>query len=89
MLDRNLSYRFVRGQPLNTYYDLNLTLDPWDFGLVGIACVASVSSRVVARKLGREQKNERGRGRGEEETLAHKPYDSAKRPLIFQSSVHL
>ena len=50
------------------------------------ACVASVSSRVIARKLEREQKkNERGRGRGEEETLARKPYDSAKRP----GSVHL
>ena len=35
-----------------------------------LACVASVSSRVMARKLQREQKKKkggRGRGRGEEE----------------------
>ena len=55
-----------------------------------LACVASVSSRVIARKLEREQKkNGRGRGRGEEETLARKPHDSGKRPLIFHGSVHL
>ena len=35
------------------------------------------------------KKNGRGRGRGEEETLARKPQDSGKRPLIFHSSVHL
>ena len=36
-----------------------------------LACVASVSNRVIARKLEREQKRKggRGRGRGEEETL--------------------
>ena len=33
------------------------------------------------------KKNERGRG--QEETLARKPHDSAKRPLIFHGSVHL
>ena len=53
-----------------------------------LACVASVSSRVIARKLEREQKKN-GRGRGEEETLARKPHDSGKRPLIFHGSVHL
>ena len=37
-----------------------------------LACVSSVSSRVIARKLEREQKKN-GRGRGEEETLARKP----------------
>ena len=47
-----------------------------------LACVASVSSRVV--KAG-AKKN--GRGRGEEETLARKPHDSGKRPLIFHGSV--
>ena len=31
----------------------------------------------------------RRRGRGVEETLARKPHDSGKRPLIFQGSVHL
>ena len=47
-----------------------------------LACVASVSSRVTARELEREQKKKigRGRGRGEEETLARKPHDSGKRP---------
>ena len=55
-----------------------------------LACLASVSSRVTARKLEREQKkNGRGRGRGEEETLARKPQDSGKHPLIFHGSVHL
>ena len=56
------------------------------------ACVASVSNRVITRKLEREQKDKkvgRGRGRGEEETLACKPHDSGKRPLIFYGSVHL
>ena len=57
-----------------------------------IACVASVSNRVIARKLERKQKKGwrgRGRGRGEEETLARKPQDSGKRPLIFHGSVDL
>ena len=35
------------------------------------------------------KKNGRGRGRGEEETLARKPHDSGKRPLIFHGMVHL
>lgn len=43
----------------------------------------SANVRAVAKKNGR------GWGRGEEEMLAHKPNDSGKRPLIFQSSVHL
>ena len=47
-----------------------------------VACVASVSSRVV--KAG-AKKN--GWGRGEEETLDRKPHDSGKRPLIFHGSV--
>ena len=55
-----------------------------------LACVASVSNRVTAGKLEREQKKGgRGRGRGEEETLARKPHDSEKRPLIFHGSVDL
>ena len=46
-----------------------------------VACVASVSSRVIARNLEREQKkNGRGRGKGGEETLARKPHDFEKRP---------
>ena len=35
------------------------------------------------------KKGLRGRGRGEEETLAHKPHDSGKRPLMFHGSFHL
>ena len=55
-----------------------------------VACVASVSNRVIARKLEREQKKGgRGSGRGEEETLTRKPHDSGKRPVIFHGSVHL
>ena len=59
--------------------------------MVFLACVASVSNRVIVRKLEREQKKKggRGRGRGEEETLARKPHDSGKRPLIFHGTVHL
>ena len=46
-----------------------------------LACVASVSSRVIARNLEREQKKmERGRGKGGEETLARKPHEFEKRP---------
>ena len=51
-----------------------------------LACVASVSSRVV--KAG-AKKNGRGRGRGEEETLAGKPDDFGKCLLIFYGLVHL
>ena len=57
-----------------------------------LACVASVSNRVIARKLERERKKKKGgkgRGMGEEETLARKPNDSGKRPLIFHGSVDL
>ena len=50
---------------------------------VTAAYVASVSSRVIAGKLEREQKKKIGRGRGTEDTLARKPHDSGKRPLIF------
>ena len=47
-------------------------------------------SRVIARKLEREPKKmEGGGGGGKEETLARKPHDSGKRPLIFHGSVHL
>ena len=55
---------------------------PWPRiqGSLILDCVASVSSRVTARKLEREQKKKgRGRGRGEDETLARKPHDSGKR----------
>ena len=55
-----------------------------------VACVGNISNRVIARKLEWEQKkNGRGKGRGEEETLAQKHYDSGKHPLIFHGSVHL
>ena len=48
-----------------------------------IACVASVSNRVIARKLEREQKKKkdgRERGKGEEETLACTPHDLKNAP---------
>ena len=58
---------------------------------VVVAFVASVSNRVIARKLERKWKKKggRGRGRGEEETLARKPHHSEKRPLIFHGSARL
>ena len=43
--------------------------------------MASFSNRVMARKLVWEQKKKGGKG--EEETLARKPHDSGKRPLII------
>ena len=59
----------------------------WEALGTRLACVASVSNRVIARKLERKQKKGwRGRGRGEEETLAPKPHDSGERPLIFHGS---
>ena len=54
-----------------------------------LACVASVSNRVSARAGAKKKKGGRERGRGEEETLARKPHDSEKRPLIFHGSVDL
>ena len=60
------------------------------FKVHDVPCVASVSDRVIARKLEQEKKKvEGGGGWGEEETLARKPHDSGKRPLIFHHSVHL
>ena len=54
-----------------------------------LAFVASVSSRVIVQKFEREQKKWKGEGRAEEETLAHKPHNSGKHPLIFHGSDHL
>ena len=51
-----------------------------------VACVASVSSRVVRAGAKKKKTKWKGRGRGEEETLARKPHDSGKRPLIFHDS---
>ena len=48
---------------------------------------SSYSAKV--RAGAKKKKNGRGRGRGEEETLARKPHDSGKCPLIFHGSVHL
>ena len=47
------------------------------------------SSYCAKVRAGAKKKGGRGSGRGEEETLARKPHDSGKRPLIFHGSVHL
>ena len=45
----------------------------------GLACIASVSSRGLSRKLGQEQKKKNdGGGGGEKEPLARKPHDFEK-----------
>ena len=44
-------------------------------------------SSYCAKVRAEAKKGWRGRGRGEEETLARKPHDSGKRPLIFHGSV--
>ena len=44
-------------------------------------CAKPVEER-AKRKYGR------GRARAKEETLARKPHDSGKRPLVFHGSVH-
>ena len=48
---------------------------------------SSYSAKV--RAGAKKKKYGRGRGRGQVETLARKPHDSGKRPLIFHGSVHL
>ena len=67
MLVKEYSYFHILNAPRSdqiSHCDINALL----------ACVASVSNRVIARKLEREKKKVgRGRGRGEEETLACKP----------------
>ena len=47
------------------------------------------SSYCTKVRVGAKKKGGRGRGRGEEETLACKPHDSGKRPLMFHGSVDL
>ena len=47
------------------------------------------SSYCAKVRAGAKKKGVRGRGRGEEETLARKPHDSEKRPLIFHGLVDL
>ena len=56
-----------------------------------VACVGSISNRVIAQKLEWEQKKmEGGRGGEKRKRLpGQKPYDSGKHPLIFHGSVHL
>ena len=61
-------------------------VSPWFFSLRSKHFHSSHCAKVRA---GAKKKGGRGRGRGEEETLAHKPHDSGKRPLIFHSTVHL
>ena len=50
---------------------------------------SSYGAKVRAGAKKKEGGRGRGRGREEEETLARKPHDSGKRPLIFHGSVHL
>ena len=58
--------------------------------LVQLACVASVSYRVIARKLEGEQKKvEGGGGREKRKRLPANPTILKERPLIFHGSVHL
>ena len=60
-----------------------------EINTLDLACVASVPNRVIARMLERRGSKKYGKGRGEEETLARKPHNSGKRPLIFHGLVHL
>ena len=50
---------------------------------------SSYGAKVRAGAKKKRVEGEGGRGREEEETLARKPHDSGKRPLIFHGSVHL
>ena len=52
-----------------------------------LTCIASVSNYCAEVRVGAKKKG--GRGRGEEETLACKPHDSGKCPLIFHDWVHM
>ena len=50
---------------------------------------SSESSYCAKVRAEAKKKGWRGRGKGEEETLARKPHGFGKRPLIFHGSVHL
>ena len=79
-------YKRGKGTVVKNLHFLSPTL--WING--HLACVASISSQVITQNFEQEpKKNGRGRGRGEEETLAHKPHNSGKCPLIFHGLVHL
>ena len=54
---------------------------------VGLRSKRFQSSYCAKVRAGAKKKGGRGRERGEEETLARKPHDSGKHPLIFHSSV--
>ena len=55
----------------------------------GSLCRKHLQSSYCTKVRVGAKKNGRGKGRGEEETLAQKPYDSGNHPLIFHGSVHL
>ena len=82
-----LSERLEQAKPKDgRYYNGSAGL------IVGICNLRSKrfqSSYCAKVRAGAKKKGGRGRGRGEEETLARKPHDSGKRPLIFHGSVDL
>ena len=57
--------------------------------LIGSLRIKRFHSSYGAKVRAGAKKKRGGRGWGEEETLARKPHDSGKRPLIFHGSVHL
>ena len=67
---------------IRSLVDYQLILD--HFTVVCLACVASVPVRSEREKWGESKKVEgRGWGRGKKGTLARKPLDFEKRPLVF------
>ena len=76
----SFQFRFLGNCPSTPPLSQHFSLAEGWVGCFPVACVASVSSRGLSRKLGQEQKkNEwRGRGRGTKEPLARKPHDFEK-----------
>ena len=72
--------------------ELNLRgacVKPIFFWYISLCSKRFQSSYCAKVRAGAKKKGGKGRGRGEEETLARKPHDSGKRPLIFHGSVDL
>ena len=90
----NYSSWFVIWRFCVTREELELLTDVRDFTTLFGVILSSLHSKRFqssywAKVRAEAKKGWRGRGRGEEETLACKPHDSGKRPLIFHGSVHL